>query len=277
MVKLWFNQTLSSKFNITTMMKTTKQIIMAAIVVIAVSVSIASVFSEAVAEEVTPFPYREKTISVTGTATTQANPDLLNIRFGVETQQKTAKEALEQNSSLMNAVIEAIKKAGISESDISTSGFNIYPVYDYYNEPQTNRNTQELIGYRVSNIVSVETKKLDLAASIIDNGVSAGANRVDSVFFTLSPQKHVEIKDNLLEKAVLNAKSKAQKALSPLEHQIIGVKAISLSEFAIPYPQPMFRADYAVSEGFQAAPTPIFTSDQDVSTTVNVVFIIGSN
>jgi uncharacterized protein len=258
------------------MMKTTRQLIIAAIVVIAVSVSVASVFSEAMAEEVTPFPSREKTISVTGTAATKVNPDLLNVRFGVETQQKTAKEALEQNSSLMNAVIEALKKAGISESEIGTSNFSIQPVYDYYNEPLTNRNKQELIGYRVSNIVSVETKNLDLAAAIIDSGVSAGANRVDSVFFALSPQKHLEIKDNLLEKAVLNAKSKAQKALTPLEHQIIGVKAISLSEFAMPYPQPMYR-DFAVSEGFQAAPTPLFTSDQDVSTTANVVFIIGSN
>ena len=258
-------------------MKTTRQIIVAAIAVIAVSVSIASVFSEAMAEEVTPFPSREKTISVTGTATTEVSPDLLNVRFGVETQEKTAKEALEKNSSLMNAVVDSLKQAGISESEIGTSNFNIYPVYDYYNEPLTNRNTQELIGYRVSNIISVETKNLDLAAAIIDSGVSAGANRVDSVFFTLSPQKHQEIKDYLISKAVQNAKSKAQKALSPLDHSIIGVKAVSLYEFAMPYPQPMYRGDFAVAEAAIAAPTPVFTSDQDVSTTANVVFIIGSN
>lgn len=257
-------------------MKTTRQLIIAAILVIAVSVSIASTF-EAEAEEVTPFPSREKTISVTGTATTEVKPDLLHVRFGVETQEKTAKEALETNSILMNAVIDAIKQAGISESEISTSNFNIHPVYDYYNEPLTGRNTQELIGYRVSNMVSVETKNLDLAAAIIDNGVSSGANRIDSVFFTLSPQKHQEIKDNLLEKAVLNAKSKAQKALAPLDHTIIGVKAVSLSEFAIPYPQSVYRGDFEVAEAAIAAPTPVFTSDQDVSTTANVVFIIGSN
>lgn len=259
------------------MMKTTRQLIIAAILVVAVSISVASVFSEAEAEEVTPFPSREKTISVTGTASTEVKPDLLHVRFGVEIQEKTAKEALEKNSALMNAVVDAIKRAGISESEISTSNFNIYPVYDYYNEPLTGRNTQELIGYRVSNIVTVETKNLDLAAAIIDNGVSSGANRVDSVFFTLSPQKHQEIKDNLISKAVQNAKSKAQKALSPLDHSIIGVKAVSLSEFAMPYPQPMYRGDFAVAEAAIAAPTPVFTSDQDVSTTANVVFIIGSN
>ena len=258
-------------------MKTTRQLIISAILVIAVTVSIASIFEAEAQEEVTPFPSREKTISVTGTATTEVKPDLLHISFGVETQEKTAKDALEQNSILMNAVIDAIKKAGVTEAEISTSNFNIYPVYDYYNEPITGRHTQELIGYRVSNIVSVETKNLDLAAAIIDNAVSSGANRVDSVFFTLSPQKHQEIKDNLLAKAVLNAKSKAEKALSPLDHKIIGVKAVSLSEFGFPTPMPMYRADFAVAEAAIAAPTPVFTSDQDVSTTANVVFIIGSN
>lgn len=260
-------------------MKTTKQLIIAAILVVAVSVSVASIFSEADAqEEVTPFPSREKTISVTGTATSEVKPDLLHVQFGVETQQKTAKEALEENSSLMNKVIGAIKQAGITDAEISTSNFNIYPVYDYYQDKLTGRGTQELVGYRVSNIISVETKKLDLVAPIIDNAVVSGANRIDSVFFSLSPEKHMQIKDDLLSKAVLNAKSKAEKALSPLDHKIIGVKAVSLSEFGYPPPMPMFRADFAVAESAKfAEPTPVFASDQDVSTTASVVFIIGSN
>jgi hypothetical protein len=258
-------------------MKTSKQFIIAVLAVIAVSVTVVSVLSEAEAqEEVVPFPSREKTISVTGTATAEVKPDLLHVQFGVETQEKTAKEALEANSSLMNAVVAAIKDAGITESEIGTSNFNIYPVYDSYQEQSTGRYTQELIGYRVSNVLSVETKKLDLAAPIIDNAVAAGTNRVDSVFFTLSPETQLQMKDSLLEKAVLNAKSKAEKALSPLDHKIIGVKSVSLSEFAIPYPMPMFSADMAFAEK-SAVPTPIFTSDQDVSTSVSVVFIIGGN
>ncbi|MGI0003867.1 MAG: SIMPL domain-containing protein, partial [Candidatus Nitrosotenuis sp.] len=36
--------------------------------------------------EPTPFPSREKTLSVTGTATTSVDPDLLNVQFGVEVQ-----------------------------------------------------------------------------------------------------------------------------------------------------------------------------------------------
>lgn len=258
-------------------MKSSKLFIIAVLAVIAISVTVVSVFSEAEAQEVTS-PLSENTISVTGTATTKTEPDLLHIQFGVEIQEKTAKEALEANSQLMNSIVEAIKKIGIEDSEISTSSLNIYPIYDQYEDPLTKKYTQDLIGYRVSNILSVETKKLDLAASIIDNAVGAGVNRVDNVYFTLSPDTHLKIKDGLLADAISNAKSKAEKALLPLDYSIIGVKTVSLSEFSMPYPTPVFRAEAAMYEESFAlkAQTPIFTSDQDVSATVSVVFIIGS-
>jgi uncharacterized protein len=249
------------------------------ILVLAFATSLTQIANQATAQETTPFPSREKVISVTGIATASVDPDLLVVQFGVETQEKTARQALEANSNLMTSVVTAITDSGISKDDISTSRFNIQPIYDSYEDKLTGRYTQELKGYRVTNIVMVETKNLDSAADIIDGGVSAGANRVDSVYFTLSPQKQLDVKDNLISQAVKNAESKANKALGPVNHKIIGVKAISLSEFGIPYPQPVYARDgFAMAEAsFAGASTPVFSSDQDVSTTANVIFLIGSN
>ncbi|MDH3501572.1 MAG: SIMPL domain-containing protein [Nitrosopumilus sp.] len=260
-------------------MKTSTRLItaMIAVLVVSVTVSALSAAPNADAQEVTPFPSREKTISVTGMAMASVKPDQLNISFGVETQEKTAKEALDSNSIAMNDAISAIKNAGIPESEIGTSSFNIYPVYDSYEDKLTGRWTQELIGYRVSNIVTVETGKLDSAAAIIDNAVNAGVNRVDSVYFSLSPATNQKLKDDLLEKAVSNAKTRAEKALAPLDHKIIGVKTVSLNEFAMPYPTPMYKGVAFDMMESARAPTPVFSSDQDVSTSANVVFIIGSN
>ena len=259
-------------------MKHSKQIITAMIAVLVVSVTMSAISAtpNANAQEVTPFPSREKVISVTGNAISSVDPDLANISFGVEIQEKTAKDALTANSELMSKVIDSIKQVGITDSEISTSQFNTYPVYDNYQEPVTGRYTQELVGYRVSNIINVKTEKLDSVASIIDSAVSAGVNRVDSVFFSLSPEVYSKLKDDLLEKAVLNAQSKAGKALSPLNYKIIGVKEISLSEFSMPYPMPMYDVAYGAMEK-SAVQTPIFSSEQDVSTSANVVFLIGSN
>ena len=247
------------------------------IIVLAFAVNLTIADNQAIGQT-TPFPSREKVISVTGTANSSVEPDLLVITFGVETQEKTAKAALESNSNSMNGVVNAIRSVGISDDEISTSRLNIHPVYDSYRD-ESGRYTQELIGYRVTNTITVETGSLHSAADIIDGAVQAGANRVDNVYFTLSPENEIKVKDELIAKAILNAKTKAENALAPLNHQIIGVKAVSLSEFGMPPPVPLYAEfDMAMAEGasFKAS-TPVFSSEQDVRTTASVIFLIGSN
>lgn len=226
--------------------------------------------------EPTPYPSREKTISVSGTASTTIKPDLLNVQFGVEVQKPTAKEALDANSAMMSQVVDAIKVVGITESEISTAQFSIYPVYESYQEKETGIYKQKLTGYSVSNIIKVKTTKLDLVSNVIDAAVAAGVNRVDSVFFSLSPDRQKALSDDLLSKAIENAKSRAEKALTPLNYQIIGVKAVVLDSVSSPPPMPYY---YAKAEGAMDAvsSTPVFSSNQDVSTSASVVFLIGSS
>ena len=218
-------------------------------------------------------PSREKTVSVTGSATSSVDPDVVNIYFGVEVEAVTAKEAVSANSAAMTAVIDAINNLGISDDEISTSSFNIYPVYTNEVDPKTGVYVKsEVTGYKVSNILSVKTTKLNMAGSIIDAAVDAGANRVDSIYYSLSPEKQTAVQDELIEEAVLNAKSKAEKAISPLGQKIIGVKAVSMSDFGYPPPIPFYGG---VEKAMLDSSTPIFSSDQDVTTTVSVMFLIG--
>ena len=138
--------------------------------------------------------------------------------------------------------------------------------------PGTGRRTQILAGYRVSNIIHVESHKLDLVAAMIDTAVGAGVNRVEGVRFSLSGAVLADLREGLIEQAVLNARSKAEKALAPLNYVITGVKEISLSNFSSP---PPVYADSRRLEMAMSAPTQIFASDQDVRSMVNVSFLIG--
>ena len=257
-------------------MKKSKQLVIAMLAVLTVSVSFGAIYPEANAQTVST-PSSEKTLLVTGMATASVDPDLLTVNFGIEIQKPTAKQALDENSQMMKNVISALRTVGITESEISTSSLSISPVYEYINDELVGSKTRELVGYKVSNTISVETEKLNLAAAIIDNGVNAGVNRVDSVHYSLSPQKQMDLKDDLLEQAITNAESKAQKALSPLDHKIIGVKSISLSEFGMPNPQPVFGGSFDLAESKIMSSTPMFSSEQDITSSVQVVFLIGSN
>ncbi len=216
-------------------------------------------------------PSRERTISVTGTATTSVLPDLVTIQFGVDTEGPTAQEAINANSQVMNAVVTAVQNLGVSKDEISTAGFSIYPIYnDSVPDPKTGIHKSILTGYRASNTLYVKTIKLSMAGNIIDTAVGAGANRVDNLSFSLSPEKQQSLQDDLLGKAVLNAKSRAEKALEPLSQKIIGVKMVNLSELNIPSP-----IYYGNGGALMEKTTPVFTSNQDVTTTATVTFLIG--
>ncbi len=214
----------------------------------------------------------EQTVSVTGSAISSSNPDTLVMILGVDSEAKTANESLSKNSNALNSVISALTNSGISKDDIQTSNFRIYPLYDSIKD--SNGNYQQiLIGYRVSNMLSIQTEKIDSAGTIIDVAVSSGANRVDNVSFQLSDDKLQKISDNLIADAINDAKQKAEKALVPLKQKIVGVKSVIIHDNTMPYYESPMRASFdGFAESMKSA--PILSGDEEIRTDVSVVFYI---
>jgi len=227
------------------------------------------------AQQVPTSPTNERTISVTGTATTSISPDIVTLQFGLDTEAKTAQNAISENAQAMNSIVAAVTSLGITKDEMSTASFSIYPVYNYSIPDQTTGMQKTILtGYKASNTLSVKTTKLSLTGNIIDSAVGAGANRVDDVSFSLSPAKQQSTQNDLLSNAVVDAKSKAGKALEPLGEKIIGVKSVSLSDFNVPPPRPIYYAGNMAAQSAEKQ-TPIFSSNQDVTTTAEVIFLIG--
>ena len=211
----------------------------------------------------------EQTISVTGSATSSSSPDTLIVILGVESEAKTANESLSKNSNSLNSVISSLTNSGISKDSIQTSNFTIYPLYEWSDV----KDEQILIGYRVSNILSIQTDKIDSAGDIIDSAVSSGANRVDNVSFQLSDDKLQKISDDLIADAINDAKQKAEKALVPLKQKIVGVKSVVLHDNMTPYYESPMRASFdGFAESMKSA--PILSGDEEIRTNVSVVFYI---
>jgi uncharacterized protein YggE len=171
----------------------------------------------------------------------------------------------------MAAVVNAVRSAGIEETDISTAQFSIHPVYDRGQDPATGAYSQALRGYRVSNVLNVETGRLDQVAAVVDAAVAAGANRVDRVAYMLSGAARDALDAQLLERAVEQARARAQRALQPLGYEIAGVRHVDVADPGHPGPvlQRVARAELAMD----AAP-PVFAGEQEVRVTVNVTFEI---
>ena len=113
-------------------------------------------------------------IVVTGEGSVAVPPDYAEIRTGVTTRGKTAKEALDANSKLMTAVNTVLQNAGIEQKDIQTSRFSIEPVY----AQQQPNNVRTLTGFEAVNQVRVTVRQIAKLGDILDKLVSAGATDI---------------------------------------------------------------------------------------------------
>ncbi|GAA3277670.1 SIMPL domain-containing protein [Paenarthrobacter aurescens] len=66
-----------------------------------------------------------RTITVTGTASAKAVPDLVTLTLGVETRRDTAAKAYDDAGKAANAVAASLRESGISAVDLRTSGLNL--------------------------------------------------------------------------------------------------------------------------------------------------------
>lgn len=241
------------------------------ILALVVSASVASTGEPASAQIGVQKP--DRTATVTGAASSNVPPDRLVVVFGVEVVADTAREALSTNSEMMGAVIDSLRSAGVEDGEISTSNLRVYPEYSY------GESDEPLIrGYSVSNTVRVETGMLGSATEIIDGGVDAGANRVERVSFDLSAEARRAISDALIERAVLDARQKAEAAIEPLGQRIVGVKSVSLVD--VPRDPWMSAGLVRESAGLDlasAAPTPVFASEATVTVQAQVSFLIAED
>jgi hypothetical protein len=139
----------------------------------------------------------------------------------------------------------------------------------------SNGNYQQiLIGYRVSNILSIQTDNIDSAGNIIDVAVSSGANRVDNVSFQLSDEKLQKIGDDLIADAINDATQKAEKALLPLKQKIVGVKSVIVHDNMMPYYDSPMRASFDGFAESSMKSAPIMSGEEEIRTDVSVVYYI---
>lgn len=209
-------------------------------------------------------------LSVSADGRSTRTPDLAMFSAGVTTQGKTAAEALTANSTDMNKVIAALKKAGIADKDIQTSNLSINPVYG---QPTFGPNgvvihEPKIVGYQAINQVNVKQRDLRNFGKVLDALVAAGANQVNG------PNFMVENADAALDEARVAAMKKAR-ARADLYAKAAGLRVariLSISEGGgyVP-PMPVMYAKAEMAAG-NADPTPVAPGQVESQVSVSVMF-----
>lgn len=197
-------------------------------------------------------------ITITGEGRVDARPDMATINLGVQTQGKTAAEALTANSTGLAAVIERLKAGGIEDRDLQTSGLSLGPQMDYSREGKP----PVVTGYEATNQLAVRVRDLNSLGGVLDRAVGDGANLFQGLTFGLSESGPAL--DEARVKAVEDARRKAEMIATAAGVKLGQVIEINEQQTGGD-PRPMFRRDAAVA---QAASVPV--EGGEVSYGVNV-------
>ncbi len=175
-------------------------------------------------------------------------PDMATISFAVVTEASSAAEAMRMNADRMNQVMTALRRAGVAERDVQTSGLNLSAQYDYVqNEPP------RLRGYQAQNRVTVIINDLGAVGSTADAVVAAGVNQIDGIGFGLKDPSAAENQARRL--AVRALQAKATLYADALGVQLGGIRSLSEGGGYSP-PQPMLQMARA-EMSMDAGSTPI--------------------
>jgi uncharacterized protein YggE len=203
-----------------------------------------------------------RTIAMGGHGEVKAAPDQAQVNAGVTTNATTAAQALAANTMRMTGVFIALKKAGIAEKNIQTVNFSVSPQYTNGN----NNEAQRLTGYQVSNTVSVRLDDVSKLGTTLDALVSAGANQMNGISFSI--RDTAAMLQKAREAAIADAKNRAETyaraagvTLGPIQ---------SIGEGGGSAPVPMFKAMRMMAD----APVPVAAGEESVTADVSVVWEI---
>ena len=217
------------------------------------------------ARAVDPATTPEHTISVSGIGRITTVPDVADVRVGVMITRTKVRDAQSAAATAMQAVIAALRKAGIADKDVQTTSLSLQPVYTY----PSNGNAPRLTGYQIVNAVQATVRKLDTISDVIDGALAAGATTLDGITFRVDDPSAAETQAR--DAAMKNARARADALAKAAGVSITGVSSISEQSGPVPVPMAYLAAGAALDK---AASTPVQVGTNEVDVSVSVLYLI---
>ena len=140
------------------------------------------------------------TITVTANSEVKVVPDKAEVGVAVTTQAATAEGTQSENTTNVNAVIDALKKLGVDEKSIQTTDTYLNPRYDYsspitYSAPAASNGEElaiaaedsaddsstNIVGYEMTTRLAVSDLDIGQVGEVVSACVEAGANNTDGI------------------------------------------------------------------------------------------------
>jgi len=214
------------------------------------------------------------TLTVSETGTMTHAPDTAFVTFGLETAGQSLTETQHRNTAVMGKVVNRLRDLQIDKERIQTSSFTVSPQY----RPPPKRSADapstppEIVGYVVSNMVTVEIRALDGAGTVIEEVLKAGANSFHGLHWALRDEQPVRL--SALKQAAAKAREKAAALSEALHVKLVRLVSVSEGGHVVRPAAPMARMAMMDKS---AGEVPISPGEMKVEASVTLVYEIAPN
>lgn len=209
-------------------------------------------------------PDQRRTITVTGEASMDVQPDKAEIRIGVVTEGMDITKIKAENDRRVRSIFDALERIGIAKKDIATTNLQISPVYEYTS------GRRNLVKYQMQNAVTITLTKLNNVETVINEAVASGGNTLDQLTFLRSNSE--QLRDSLQIEAARNARTRADALAGALGAKVL--RPISIGSTTHDYGSNFIVRGARSLNADAMQSTPVSGGTLDLSASVNVIFEI---
>lgn len=219
------------------------------------------------------------TISVSGDGEVFASPDIATISFTVRESAKKVSDAQDGVSVKVKAALAGVRKQGVADKDIKTENYSSYPKYEWQegtvscmsaNCPPSRPGKQVIVGYEVSQLVTVKVRNIEIVNVLVEGLAGAGVTEMQGPNFAI--EKEDDLKAQARKQAIDKARAKAEVLARDL-----GVTLVRIVSFSEGQNYPMYATMKSVGFGAAeaAAPAPeLPQGEQKITSSVTVTYEI---
>lgn len=162
--------------------------------------------------------YPQSTIQVTGKGEAYAIPDIATFSFSVTEASESVESAQKALDEKIAKALGVLKEAEVAEKDIKTTGYNVYPKYEW-NEVRCFAypcpvGKNQLVGYEVSQSITVKVREVKKVGDLVSKIGAVNVSNISGVEFTVDNREEYVAKARA--EAIAEAKAKAKELAKQL-------------------------------------------------------------
>lgn len=207
-------------------------------------------------------------MTVTGTATMQIAPDCADLTMTLTGESMRPGPAVDKVRKQQDALLAALRKLGLEDSQLKLSTLGIEPVYEWTQSKQIFK------GYAARITLTATTKQFEQVGPMMEAGADAGATNISSQFRRSDLD---DIKRKVREQALLAAKAKAEQTASTLGISLGKVAAVNEASASYLYSNAYFPrvANMTVNDTSAPAVVSLGAEMQPLTLDISVTYDLG--